>query len=68
MSSVLLVAHHIQREALGDFLQHALRLLGLLEQLGDLLGDGTLSSFHSAVDAVACARALTAPRARRCAR
>ena len=33
---IALIRHHVQREAFGDFLQHALRLLGLLQQLGDL--------------------------------
>ncbi len=37
-----LFADHIQRETFGDFFQHALRLLGLLEQLGDLRERGHL--------------------------
>ncbi len=33
---VLFIANHIQREALGNFLEHALGLLGLLQQVGNL--------------------------------
>ena len=33
---ILFVPDHVEREALGDFVQHALRLLGFLEQVGDL--------------------------------
>ena len=33
---VVFVADDIEREAFGDFFEHALRLLGLLEQVGDL--------------------------------
>lgn len=33
---VLVVAHHVERETLRDLVQHALRLLGLLQQVGDL--------------------------------
>ena len=39
---VLFVADHVQREAFGDFFEHALRLLGLLEQIGDLRERGDL--------------------------
>ncbi len=39
---VALFRHHVQREAFGDFFEHALRLLGLLEQLGDLRERGHL--------------------------
>ena len=41
-SGRLLFADHVEREAFGDFFQHALRLLGLLEQLGDLRKRGDL--------------------------
>ena len=33
---ILFVADYIERKAFGNFLQHALRLLGLLEQIGNL--------------------------------
>ena len=33
---IVLVADHVEREALGHLFEHALRLLGLLEQIGDL--------------------------------
>ena len=38
----LVLRHHVQREAFGDLFQHALRLLGLLEELGDLRQRGDL--------------------------
>ncbi len=34
--AVFFFAHYIERKALGHFFEHALRLLGLLEQVGDL--------------------------------
>ena len=39
---VLFFADHVQREAFGDFFQHALRLLGFLQQIGDLRKRGDL--------------------------
>ena len=39
---VLFVAHDVEREAFGDFFQNALRLLGLLQQIGDLRSGGHL--------------------------
>ena len=33
---ILFVPDHVERKTLGDFVQHALRLLGFLEQVGDL--------------------------------
>ena len=42
VSSVAFARHHVQREALGDLFQYALRLLGLLEHLGDLRECGDL--------------------------
>ena len=38
----LLAAHHVEREALGHLFEHALGLLGLLEQVGDLRQRGYL--------------------------
>ncbi len=39
---VLFLADHVQREAFGDLFQHALRLLGFLQQIGDLRQRGHL--------------------------
>ena len=33
---IAVFADHVEREPFGDFFQHALRLLGLLQQLGNL--------------------------------
>ena len=33
---VLIVADNVERKAFGDFFEHALRLLGFLEQIGNL--------------------------------
>ena len=35
-SAILLVPDHVQREAFGDLVQNALRLLGFLQQVGNL--------------------------------
>ena len=39
---LFLADHHVQREAFGDFFEHALGLLGFLEQVGDLRERGDL--------------------------
>ncbi len=39
---LFLADHHVQREAFGDLFQHALRLLGFLEQIGNLRQRGDL--------------------------
>ena len=39
---IAVFGHHVERESLGDFLQHALRLFGLLQQLGNLREGGHL--------------------------
>ena len=36
VSSAFFFADHVEREAFGDFFENALRLLGLLQQVGDL--------------------------------
>ena len=41
---VAFFADHVEREAFGDLFEHALRLLGLLEQLGDLRERGDLDA------------------------
>ena len=41
---IVFFADHVEREAFGDFFQHALRLLGLLEQVGDLRKRGDLDA------------------------
>ena len=41
---VAVVADHVEREALGDLFENALRLLGLLEQVGDLRERGDLDA------------------------
>ena len=41
---IVFVADDVEREAFGDFFEDALRLLGLLEQVGDLGGGGDLDA------------------------
>ena len=41
---IVFVADDIEREAFGDFFEDALRLLGLLEKVGDLGGGGDLDA------------------------
>ena len=42
VAGLLVLADHVEREAFAGFFQHALRLLGLLEQVGDLRERGNL--------------------------